>query len=342
VAVVKLLKVKSGHLALMFKDVESGDISTQRKRSTSVKVRANPRVQIAQLYPISRRRRGVRLASALAVILSVVAIGTISASSAMPMMSAAASVPSNANRVVGIAPTPDGLGYRTLTAGGFIPSYGDATYLAGPGSDAPFVGINESNDDESGFWCVAADGGVFTLGDAAFYGSMGGKPLNAPIVGMASTPDGQGYWLVGADGGIFSFGDAAFYGSMGGKPLNAPIVGMASTPDGQGYWLVAADGGIFSFGDAAFYGSMGGKPLNAPIVGMAADAHGGYWLVAGDGGIFSFGDAPFYGSKGGTSLVAPISSMAATKDGGGYWLVGTNNAVFAFGDAPFLGPTYFG
>ena len=36
-----------------------------------------------------------------------------------------------------------------------------------------------------GYWLVAADGGVFSFGTAQFYGSMGGKPLNKPIVGMA-------------------------------------------------------------------------------------------------------------------------------------------------------------
>ncbi len=120
-----------------------------------------------------------------------------------------------------------------------------------------------------GYWLVAADGGIFSFGDANFYGSTGGMTLNKPIVGMAATPDGKGYWLVAADGGIFSFGNANFYGSTGGMTLNKPIVGMAATPDGKGYWLVASDGGIFSFGDANFYGSMGGTVLNKPIVGMA-------------------------------------------------------------------------
>jgi hypothetical protein len=60
---------------------------------------------------------------------------------------------------------------------------------------------------------VAADGGVFTYGDAPFYGSMGAVHLNKPIVGMATTPDGKGYWLVAADGGVFTFGDARFYGA---------------------------------------------------------------------------------------------------------------------------------
>ncbi len=75
---------------------------------------------------------------------------------------------------------------------------------------------------------VASDGGIFSFGDATFYGSMGGTVLNKPIVGMASTPDGKGYWLVASDGGIFSFGDAQFHGSMGGTVLNQPIVGIAS------------------------------------------------------------------------------------------------------------------
>ena len=103
----------------------------------------------------------------------------------------------------------------------------------------------------NGYWEVASDGGIFSFGDAAFHGSMGGMPLNAPIVGMAATPSGNGYWEVASDGGIFSFGDAAFHGSMGGTPLNAPIVGMAATPSGDGYWEVASDGGLFAFGDAA-------------------------------------------------------------------------------------------
>jgi hypothetical protein len=81
----------------------------------------------------------------------------------------------------------------------------------------------------TGYWEVASDGGIFAFGNAAFDGSMGGKPLNKPIVGMAPTPTGGGYWEVASDGGIFAFGNAAFDGSMGGKPLNKPIVDMAAS-----------------------------------------------------------------------------------------------------------------
>jgi hypothetical protein len=41
--------------------------------------------------------------------------------------------------------------------------------------------------DGGGYWLVASDGGIFTFGDAAFYGGTGGQHLNRPIVGMAPT-----------------------------------------------------------------------------------------------------------------------------------------------------------
>jgi hypothetical protein len=190
----------------------------------------------------------------------------------------------------------------------------------------------------TGYQLVATDGGVFNYGSAGFFGSTGGLHLNAPMVGMASTPDGAGYWLVASDGGIFNYGDAAFYGSAGALHLNAPIVGMAATPDGGGYWLVASDGGVFTYGDAAFHGSVGGLPLNAPMVGMAPAADGGgYWMVASDGGVFTFGDAAFHGSAGALPLNAPVVSMASTPDGGGYWLVATDGGIFNYGDAGFFG-----
>jgi hypothetical protein len=213
------------------------------------------------------------------------------------------------------------------------------TLLAPPPAhlNAPIVGMAPTPDGQ-GYWMVGSDGGIFTFGDAGFFGSEGGMHLNKPIVGMAPTADGKGYWLVASDGGIFTFGDAGFFGSEGGMHLNQPIVGMAATHSGGGYWLVASDGGIFTFGDGNFYGSQGGMPLNKPIVGMAATpGGGGYWLVASDGGIFTFGDGNFHGSQGGMPLNKPIVGMAATHSGGGYWLVASDGGIFSFGDAGFHG-----
>jgi hypothetical protein len=176
--------------------------------------------------------------------------------------------------------------------------------------NAPVVGMAAASGG-SGYWEVAADGGMFNYGSASFFGSRGGMPLNRPVVGMAAAPGGNGYWEVAADGGMFNYGSAGFFGSRGGMPLNAPVVGVAAAPGGGGYWEVAADGAIFNYGAAGFFGSMGGKHLNAPIVGMAVTPSGqGYWLVAADGGVFGFGDAQFKGSMGGKALNAPVVGMA--------------------------------
>ncbi len=214
--------------------------------------------------------------------------------------------------------------------GGLIESstLGSGQGASGPIS-APIVGI-ATTPDGLGYWLVGSDGAIYNYGDAVSYGSMRGTHLNKPIVGMATTPDGGGYWLVASDGGIFAFGDALFYGSTGAIHLNQPVVGMASSPDGRGYWFVASDGGIFAFGDALFLGSMGGTHLNQPVVGMAVDnLTRGYWLVAADGGIFSF-KAPFYGSTGALHLNRPIVGMEADPGGVGYRFVASDGGVFSF------------
>ena len=89
--------------------------------------------------------------------------------------------------------------------------------------------------DGGGYWEVAADGGIFSFGDAVFHGSMGGTRLNAPIVGMAAT-GGGGYWEVAADGGVFGF-DAPFYGSGTGAAGVDRFFAMVSANGGAGYLL---------------------------------------------------------------------------------------------------------
>ena len=213
--------------------------------------------------------------------------------------------------------------------------YGPAQLTSLPGGPATTTG---PSGGVGGYWIDAADGGVFSFGNAQFYGSTGGMRLNQPVVGMASTHDAGGYWEIASDGGVFSFGDAQFHGSTGNIRLNRPIVGMAVTPDGGGYWLVASDGGVFTFGDAGFYGSTGNLVLNKPVIGMVPTHDGlGYWLIASDGGVFAFGDAGFFGSLGGAPPSTGLVGVAPTPDGGGYWVLGANGTVYDFGDAPQVG-----
>jgi hypothetical protein len=72
-----------------------------------------------------------------------------------------------------------------------------------------------------GYWCVTADGAVYSFGDAAYAGGAFDLDPNAPgrqpmtpgteCVGIAGK-DCDGYWLFASDGGVFSFGSAMFYG----------------------------------------------------------------------------------------------------------------------------------
>ena len=112
----------------------------------------------------------------------------------------------------------------------------------------------------TGYYEVAADGGLFAY-TVPFHGSMGGIPLNKPVVGMAVDPLTGGYWEVASDGGIFAF-TAPFYGSTGAVTLNAPIVGMLADPHRR---LLA--GGLRRRHlrlPAPFLGSMGGTPSTPP------------------------------------------------------------------------------
>ena len=83
----------------------------------------------------------------------------------------------------------------------------------------PIVGMAATPDGD-GYWLVAADGGIFTFGNATFSDRRRAAPQPAHR-GHGGHPDGGGYWLVAADGGIFTFGDAQFFGSTGASAEQA-------------------------------------------------------------------------------------------------------------------------
>ena len=144
--------------------------------------------------------------------------------------------------------------------------------------------------DGKGYWLVASDGGIFSYGDAQFYGSTGNLVLNKPVVAMAATAAGNGYWLAAADGGIFSFGTTTFFGS---GPQVAPGVtdfnSFAVSTDGGGYIMANASRGyLLNFGDAR-YGGIGFNPADtSPLAGLTqpvASANYSYWDATQAGGV---------------------------------------------------------
>ena len=102
-------------------------------------------------------------------------------------------------------------------------AFGDAGFFGSMG-DTPspsrwWAWPRPRRDGATGWWRPTA--GCSPSATPQFFGSMGGRHLTQPVVGMAADPVGTGYWLVASDGGVFAFGDAAVLRVDGGRHLNA-------------------------------------------------------------------------------------------------------------------------
>jgi hypothetical protein len=67
--------------------------------------------------------------------------------------------------------------------------------------------------DGGGYWLVAADGGIFSFGDAAFHGSGAGTISGTQAVAVTATHDHDGYRIARADGHVITEGDAPTSGA---------------------------------------------------------------------------------------------------------------------------------
>ena len=106
-------------------------------------------------------------------------------------------------------------GYWETDEQGQIGTLGSAPCLGSTGGltlNQPVVGM-AATPDGLGYWLVAADGGVFSFGDAQFFGSVVGG-LTSPVVGMAGIPTGAGYRLVTEQGSVDNFGSAPAEGAV--------------------------------------------------------------------------------------------------------------------------------
>jgi hypothetical protein len=193
--------------------------------------------------------------------------------------------------------------------------------------------------DGTGYVEVDRAGDVAVLGAATCYGSLTGKNLAAPIVGVATDRTTGGYWLVGAAGGVYAF-NAPFDGSASPYHPAKPIAGIATDLNSNGYYLVGAGGAVFAF-DEPFEGSAAPYHPVQPVVGLAVDpkpgtnGERGYWLVGAGGGVFSF-NAPFYGSAADQHPATPVAGLAPVSGGTGYRLATAGGGVFSY-NAAFYG-----
>ena len=226
--------------------------------------------------------------------------------------------------VVGITPTASQGGYWLVASDGGIFAFGNASYygsipgigLAPAGSanpkrlNAPIVGMVPSSDG-GGYFMVAADGGVFTFGDAKFAGSCPGiGGCSGAAVDVMPDASGNGYWLVTTTGHVYAFGDAVNYGAPG--PQSVPVTSAVRTTDGDGYWILFSNGTVNAYGDAANLGGPVGAAggFNPATAIFTTSDGGGYWVASANGSVYNYGDAPNLGSMAGQHLNGSI--IAAT------------------------------
>ena len=127
-----------------------------------------------------------------------------------------------------------------------------------------------------GYTMVASDGGIFTFGDAGYYGSEGGSSVDrGPIVGMAATPDGKGLLVGGLRRRASSLRGRRVLrinGCHHAQQADRWYGRHSRTERGTG-WSAPTEGSSPS-ATAGFYGSTGAIKLNKPIVGMAPTPDG--------------------------------------------------------------------
>jgi hypothetical protein len=193
------------------------------------------------------------------------------------------------------------------------------------------------NADGHGYWLVGANGSVFNLGNADWYGSLASRTLGfgQRIIAMQATSDGRGYWLIDESGTVYNFGDASPINAGESLPsgdLATPIVSAAVAPGGAGAWFVDSIGHLYTSGTAPWYGSRAFKQSN-PITSIAPTPSGlGYWVSDAAGEAWGFGDA-VAGALAPVGLRGAAISMTAAQNSLGYWVATSSGSIIDGGDA---------
>jgi Carboxypeptidase regulatory-like domain len=189
-----------------------------------------------------------------------------------------------------------------------------------------------------GYSILNTAGGIYSFGDATYWGNLIDHRYPGPAVGLAETPSGHGYNILTTAGAIYSFGDANYFGNLLDHRYPGPATALSYTPNGGGYAILNSAGGIYTFGDAGYYGNLIDHGYPGTAVGLAYTSTGnGYWILTTSGALYSFGDATYFGNLIDHGYRGVAASVSAAKDGSGYAILTTRGAVYRFGSQPYLG-----
>lgn len=117
-------------------------------------------------------------------------------------------------------------------------------------SQAPIVAIARAGSPGSnGYWLAAADGEVFSFGDAPFYRSMGPSRSRHRSSTWRRRPTGWGTWLAGRNGQVYPLGVTDEGSPADDHAVEAPVVGVAAH-SANGYWFALRERAVLEADDA--------------------------------------------------------------------------------------------
>ena len=208
------------------------------------------------------------------------------------------------------------------------------------GLNKPAVGTAATPDGQ-GYWLVASDGGIFTFGDAAFYGSTGGHPPQPADRRHGRHPGRQGLLAGGLRRRHLHLRRRRLLRLHRRHPPQ-----QADRRHGRHARRRAATGWWPPTAASSPSATPRSTARRAPSTSTSRSSAWrppptaratGWWPPT---AASSPSATPRSTARpGAIRLNKPIVGMAATPDGKGYWLVASDGGIFTYGDAAFYGST---
>ena len=227
---------------------------------------------------------------------------------------------------------------RLTFSGGVVDQTGNQFRIAFGLKSDWFTPLNGRPAGPPGYHILNQAGGIYTFGNAKYFGNRIDRSFPGPATGLADTADGQGYAILNNGGGLYTFGNAKYFGNLIDHGFPGPAVALSMTPTGKGYAILNRGGGIYTFGDAKYFGNLIDHGFPGPAVSLSYTPSGnGYVILTASGALYTFGDAAYRGNLIDRGFPGPAVSVAHSRAGGGYYILTQSGALYSFGYAPYFG-----
>jgi hypothetical protein len=207
---------------------------------------------------------------------------------------------------------------------------------SGPASAASAPLVRPADVDS--YEILTSFGGIYTFGQAKYFGNLIDHGYSGPATGLSAMPDGGGYAILTSYGALYTFGDARYYGNLLDHHYPGRAIALSYTPTGNGYVILTDAGTLYTFGDAQYYGNLVDHRYPGRAVSVSYTPTGrGYAILTDFGAIYTFGDAQYFGNLLDHGYPGPAVSLAYSGTGRGYNILTSFGGIYSFGDAQYHG-----